>query len=307
MENKFEMDRSSLIEIIKLLWNSKITIISITSIFAILSVIYALLLPNIYRSGTVLQIQSDDSNAISSLSSQYGGIAALAGVSIPSSGADRSNYAVETIKSKDFLRYILENHDIKHKLIAVKSYDSELKKLNYDPDVYDGEKRVWARKPMKNRELIPSHLEIHEVVIMKDLSIQKDKMTGFISIQFKHHSPIFAKEFINLLVNNLNELTRAKDLKESELALEYLKSQLVTAENNEILKSINQMILAQLKTQMLANVRNDYLVKEIEPAYVPESRFSPSRSVICILGTLIGGLFSFLIVLIRFYLLKDNQ
>ena len=142
---------------------------------------------------------------------------------------------------------------------------------------------------------------------MKDLSIQKDKMTGFISIQFKHHSPIFAKEFLNLIVNNLNELTRANDLKESELALEYLKSQLVTAENNEVLKSINQMILAQLKTQMFVNVRNDYLVKEIEPAYVPESRFSPSRSAICILGTLIGGLFSLLIVLIRFYLLKDNK
>jgi uncharacterized protein involved in exopolysaccharide biosynthesis len=61
--------------------------------------------------------------------------------------------------------------------------------------------------------------------------------------------------------------------------------------------SINKLIEAQLETQMLANVNEDYLLQSIDPPYVPELKFLPSRAKIAIFGTVSGCFLSIFIVL----------
>ena len=57
---------------------------------------------------------------------------------------------------------------------------------------------------------------------------------------------------------------------------------------------------------MLANSRPEYLFKTIDPAIVPEEESSPKRALICVLGTLLGGMLSVLWVLIRHYVFKPE-
>ena len=58
----------------------------------------------------------------------------------------------------------------------------------------------------------------------------------------------------------------------------------------------------QLKTLMLANIEKDYLFSTIDPPFIPLMKSSPSRALICILITLLGGLISILTVLIKHHL-----
>ena len=70
-------------------------------------------------------------------------------------------------------------------------------------------------------------------------------------------------------------------------------------QQKDIRNSINQLIESQLKTNMMANIKSDYVVTVIDSPYIAEKRTSPRRSVICILGTFIGGIFSIFFVLVR--------
>ena len=74
----------------------------------------------------------------------------------------------------------------------------------------------------------------------------------------------------------------------------------------DIRNSINALIQSQLETEMLANVRIDYLLRPLDSAYVPEKKSAPVRSMICIAITFIGLLLSIFVVLIHHYLFRKT-
>ena len=53
---------------------------------------------------------------------------------------------------------------------------------------------------------------------------------------------------------------------------------------------------------MLSSVNEDYLLKYLDEPYAPEIKFSPKRSVICILAAIFGLFVALLSVLTRNYL-----
>ena len=53
---------------------------------------------------------------------------------------------------------------------------------------------------------------------------------------------------------------------------------------------------------MFAQVRNEYVVKTIDRPIIPEKKISPKRSVICIVGTLLGCVFGICFVISRKYI-----
>ena len=125
----FEMNLRELIDI---LWNSKGIIILITSAFAILSVVYALSLTNIYRSDSVLV--GTGSQEVSPLS-QYAGLASRAGFQLPSSGADAVIETIEMIQSRAFVKHLLTFENVLPALMATESYDAASQELNFDPNL----------------------------------------------------------------------------------------------------------------------------------------------------------------------------
>ena len=69
----------------------------------------------------------------------------------------------------------------------------------------------------------------------------------------------------------------------------------------ELKMAFYDLIQAQTETMMLAQVREEYVFKTLDPAIVPERKSEPNRLLICILGTFVGGFASIIIVLGRHY------
>ena len=285
-------------EIFLVLWGKKIFITLITSIFAIGSVFYALQLSNYYVSESVLVARDDSQSQI--MLSQYAGMASLVGISLPSSG-NKVLEVIELIKSREFVKHLLTFENILPSIMAAKGFDSNSKELTFDPEIYDLTTKTWTRKPGRNNQIKPTYIEAHEVFNGSLLSIAQDIKTGFVSIQVEHISPVFAKEFLELIIIEANTLKRNKDIEASSQALKYLKAESSRTSLVGIKESINALISAQLNTQMLAQVHEDYVLITLEPPFVPEKKSKPIRSLICFLGTLIGGMLSVFIVLIRHY------
>jgi LPS O-antigen subunit length determinant protein (WzzB/FepE family) len=62
-----------------------------------------------------------------------------------------------------------------------------------------------------------------------------------------------------------------------------------------------QLIEEQTKNMMLTQVKAEYVLKTIDPAQVPEEKAGPKRALIVVLGTMVGGMLSVLMVLIRYF------
>ena len=300
-------DEIDLKELFNVLWTAKKLIIQITAIFAIGSVVYSLSLNNHYKSESLLLARSSSENQGLS---KYSNLAAMAGISLPSSGTDKAAQTIELIKSRKFVKHLLTFENILPSILAAKSYNNSTQELLFNQKLYESETKTWKNKPKNNRTMIPSYLEAHKAYIGIDmpgmLSIAQNKKTGFISISIEHLSPVFAKDFLELIIRESNELLRKKDMEESKQGLEYLTSELSKTPFVEIKESINALIEVQLETQMLAQINQDYILIEIEPPFIPEQKSKPSRTFICVLGTMLGGMLSVLIVLIRHYFFDEE-
>ena len=292
-------DEIDLRELFNVLWEERILIIIITSIFAIGSIFYSLSLTNHYLSQSVLVANSGSDNA--GVLSQYAGLASIAGVSLPGSKSSSVTEVMEMIKSREFVNHLLTFEDILPSIMAPKSYDINSKELYFDSKIYDSKIKTWTREPTKNKRSKPSYLEAHKEYLGSLLSISQDRETGFVSIKINHISPVFAKDFLALIINEANTLKREKDIETSTKALSYLNKELSETPFVEIKGSINQLIEVQLETKMMAKVNEEYSLVIIEPPFIPEEKAGPNRALICQLGTLLGGMLGMIIVLLRHY------
>jgi len=291
-------------ELFNIIWEGKNLIILITSIIAICSVVYSLMLTNLYRSESILIFtESQNSGALS----QYSGLASLAGVGLPSSGSRSITEIMEIIKSREFVKHLLTFENVLPSMMAAKSYDAASQELYFDTKIYNAKTKTWTRKSNNNKGSKPSYLEAHKVYLGNILSISQEKMTGLVSVKIEHISPIFAKDFLALIIKEANTLKREKDIGTSNNALSYLKEELSRSSLMEIKESINKLIENQLETQMMAKVNEEYILVTIEPPFIPEQKLKPNRALIVVLATMFGGMISVMIVLVRHYSFRQGN
>jgi len=288
----------SLQDLLFIIWGYKLSIILISTFFAISAIFYSLSLPNIYRSDVVLQV-SGSSGAIQSRSG-LGDIAALTGISIPGNDLDdKANIAKQTINSRDFVKHISSFEGIIPSLMAIKEYDPQTKKIVFNEEIYNSSNNAWITTK-------PSDYEIHNKFrSLVDVFIDPD--TGFLAISVDHQSPFFAKEFLELIIEELNNLERTRDIAEAQRSQKYLAQQLNIYKVADIRNSINALIQMQFEKQMLANVKKDYLLRALDSAYVPERKSAPVRSMIAIAGAFFGFMFAVFIAFIHHFIFRNQK
>lgn len=300
---KKEFDIFDINEIIKILWNDKLIIFFITFVFSIGSVIYALKLPNLYKASALVEVVDAKSSSNSIMASQFGGVASSLGFALPNMSGDKGSLVVETLQSKIFIKSILENPKIKENIYAIKSYDVNTDKILYDEKSFDSKSGKWIRKAPINRSVEPSYIEVHES-LQGTYSVTKDIKTGFITISYTHLSPVFANNFINLVIKTANDIARKSEIEDAQKAIDFLNLQNNNTNVLGVQESINSLIEAQLKILMLANIKENYLIRPIDPSFVPEIKTYPNRKIICIIGAMLGGILSLMMVILRSFLVN---
>ena len=299
-------DEIDLRELFSAIWDGKALIITVTSVFAVLAVVYALLQPNIYRSEALLApVQAGDS--ASSLASKFGGLASLAGVSLPGGGSDKTAFAIEYIKSRAFLKTFMQKHpDVLPELMAVEKWNAGNNTLSFDPEVYDAESGKWLREVVTPKQAKPSVQEAHKI-FNQQLSVAQDKETSFVTLAIEHHSPYVAEKWVTWLVQDVNDALRDNDIAQAERSIAYLQSEIDNTSLSEMRSSLFDLVQSQTQTIMLANASPEYIFKTVDPAVVPELKAKPKRALIVVLGTMLGGILAVLIVLIRHFSQKSDD
>ncbi|MBQ4834219.1 LPS O-antigen length regulator [Pseudoalteromonas sp. MMG010] len=299
-------DEIDLKELFSVIWQGKWIIIAITMVFAIVSVFYSLQLPNIYKSEALLApAEEQQGGGLSALAGQFGGLAGLAGVNLGGGGSNKSQMAIEILKSRQFTSNFIQKHNLLPNLMAVESWDLNTNTLTYNPEVYNAEKNTWLREVKAPKQPKPSLQEAYKEFI-KILNVNESKDSGMISLSVEHQSPFIAQQWVNWLIQDINAEMKTRDVDEANKSTEFLTLQLEQTKIADIRSVLYKLIEEQTKTIMFANVRDEYVFKTIDPALVPEEKSSPKRALICILGVLLGGMLSAMLVLIRHFTNKNQ-
>jgi uncharacterized protein involved in exopolysaccharide biosynthesis len=283
-------------ELIGVIWAQKFLILLVTLFSGIGSVIYSLSLQNEYTSQTMLTLagQEVQASSMGSSSGQISSLASLAGISLGGT-SNQAALAIKTIESRDFLRHLLQFEGVLSNLVGIKEYNAATKTVIYQSG-FSAEDASAAEDLM--------FLEIYKAY-RGMINLFNDPKTGLISLSVTSKSPQVSYDLAVLILREVNNVYRAEALEESSKALSYLNDKLSSTMQNEVRRSMSQVIESQLKTQMFANIRQDYLLKPFDNAFIPDVKSGPSRSLICIAITL-SGFFTAIMYSIAAYFLRKR-
>ncbi len=294
-------------ELFNTLWKGRWLIIVMTFVFGIGSIIYSLCLPNIYKADALLApAENSNGGGLATMAGQLGGLAALAGVNIGSSESSQTNLAVQVMKSRQFIDSFVNNHHLLIPLMAAKGWDMGENVLLLDSDIYDSESEQWMREPDGMRGSKPTSLEAYEVFSEDIFRISEDKDSGLYTVSVRHYSPYIAQQWVRWLVEDINKVMRERTITETSQNLAYLNTQLQKTAVADMQSTFYKLIEDQTQSLMLAEVQEEFVFKIVDPAVVPELKAEPKRFLICLLGTLIGGVFGVAMVLVRFVFRKEK-
>ncbi len=273
--------------ILTLVYSDKVFVILFCIFFGSLALGSSFLFSNIYKSSMILApAQKDGGGQLGALTSQFGGLAALAGISVGKE-ADKTEQALALIKSWPFLENVINKYDLGPALIAAKSFDKTTKQVTYKESLYNAEEKEWVASSFKNSAGTPSSWILYKKM-GSSINVSSDKKTGLITISLSHLSPVVAKEWLELLVREVNLHFQRIDKEDAKRNINYLQEKIVETSVAEMQNVFFNMIEAQMKVLMLTERSDDYLFRVVVRPMVPEEKDFPKRILFLGGGVIVG-------------------
>ena len=278
----YELD---LFDLWDILWSGRWLVILIGGIATVLAVVYALLAAEVYESRVVMMPADDGKSGggLSALAGQFGGLASLAGIQL-SGGGSKSSMALEVLESRKFTMDFIQENNLLPILF---------------PGRWDEARQGWVSEDGEGNGQPPS-LQMAAVLLNAATKVKTDTISGATTLTVSWKDPLIAADWANALVRRLNNDIRARDVQEAEAAIAYLEGLLADTTNVDMRQTLYRLLESQTQTVMLARVRPDYVFRVVDPALPAEMRSRPARTIIVLLGGVLGGLIGIIAVFARY-------
>ena len=269
-------------DLLEAIWINKFFIIIFPLLVGSITALYTLTLPNMYRAEVLLATAESKAQNPSTAQS---GLAAMAGISLPSGTDAKTLIAIETLKSRKFISEFLIRHEALPALMAPISWNSEediLEVGEYHGSIQEATKRF------------------KDIFYVGKLS----QRTPFVLLNISHISPTQGRDWLEAMVKDLNQFLSERDLAEVENSIKYLQEQINKTNVSDLQQLFYSMIEAQTGKAMLAEVRPEYVFRVIDPAIAPELKYSPYRAFITF-QSVVYSLVAIIVLCVLLYL--NNQ
>lgn len=275
-----------LMDILKRIWQGRLTIIKITAVFAILGALYALGSPNEYTTTTKLLPEVQQTNNIG----RFGGLAAQFGLGGTTSGATNDvlppQIYPEILNSTDFLHEIIKKSVYYKEIqdsITIQEFYNEHKKSNPfvgytvglpfkllalirsapDAMIVDDftTSETYKRIPPREMAAIGG---VRQAVVSK-----RDQMTGLLTITVTTQSPEITAQLTNFVTSSLSDYLIAYRTEKSRQNLHFLERRHAEARESFVMeqeglaafRDQNRGNLSELARVVEQNIQSEYNVK----------------------------------------------
>lgn len=296
-------DEIEFLKLLSLIWKRKWIIVLCGLVFGLAALVVAWNKPNLYTSESlIVSAESSQNNGMSTISNQLGGLASLAGVNLKDNSSNKAKLALNILNSRKFIGDFIESRSILPDLMAVDAWVEATNEIVYVDNLYDLESDNWVA--FDGGSGLPSRQRAIER-FKQSLDVNDDKDSGLITISIEHKSPLVAKNWVQWLIEDINQEMRLRDVSEAEMSIEFLTAQISEIKITDIRQVLYNLIEEQTKTIMFANVRDEYIFKIIDPPISPETPSSPKRLLIIVIGSLLGLALGILLAL--FLAVKNDK
>jgi len=299
-------DEIDLRELFGALWAGSRKIIAITAVFAFVSVIYALSLSDQYKATVLLAPAHSDSSDLSGALGQLGGLASLAGVDISGGDSSEAQMAQEIMKSWSFIDVFIAENNISVEVYAAEGWSRGSNELQIDDDIYDAETKTWLIENDNTGEVGPPSSWVLFQAFSERLVVSENKKSGLVSVSIEYYSPQIAKQWLDMYVAAINAHMQQRQMEKVTNNINYLQAQIEKTSIAEMREVFYTIIAEQTKNKMMTEASPEYAFVAVSPSMVPEVTSQPQRRFIYILGTLLGGMLSVLLVLVMHYARKSD-
>lgn len=277
----------------------KVFIISFVAVCVLATAANLLFKDNIYEASAVImpvESQSKLGGVLSSLATDFSGIAGLAGISVP--GAP-STYEMEGLLNSNVLREKVINDNNLLPVLFYDSWDVGNQEWIQPTGLGKGIKKFkrWLRSllprtrytmPEKDHPTVWDGIRLLEKEIIK---VKTDKKTNQIRITAQINDPQLAAALVDDFLKALTDHMSSEAKRVANTNRKYLEEQLRKAEDPVVRQKIYSMLTRQVETALMAEVKENFAFKVIDPPRAPDRKVRPKRFLL----TLVSLFFSILI------------
>jgi uncharacterized protein involved in exopolysaccharide biosynthesis len=274
----------SLYQLVAVLSARRWLILCITALTTLVAGALALTVQKRYQASVIVSpVSSSESSSqmgtLSSLTSQFSGLASLAGVSV--SGDSKKFEALAVLQSEALTERFVQQNDLLPVLYQ-KQWDSVAKR--------------WKQS---DPEKVPTLWKANRFFKNKIRTLNNDSKTGLATLTITWKDPQLAARWANQLVELANNYLRDKATRESERNIAYLTEQASKTDVVGVRQAIYSLLQNEINKEMLARGNNEYALKVVDPAFAPELPSSPQLILWLIVGFFGGLLAAVFVTLIR--------
>ena len=310
-------DEINLLELWQVIWKRRKFIAYFVGVVVVLTAIVSLFMTNIYESKAVITPVDSKSSAgggmAAALAAMGGGLGGLGGlIGLPESASSTE------------IMLLLNSNILREKIIK----DYNLMPVLFS-DQWDAEKKAWKKgggfslnpltwiskliaavkpadkKGVKKEPGVPDMWD--GLRALKDLvRIQSNVKEKSITISAQFDDPEIAARLAGYFVAALNDHMSKEARRVAAINKKYLEEQLVLNTDPLIDQKIYTMIAQQLETSMMAEVKENFSFKVIDPPFVPDRKIKPKRAQMVMLSFVVALFLAVFIVFALEYLEKNN-
>lgn len=304
-ERRMSVDMGRLVAVT---WRERWRVLAVAATAAVVGAIWSLTMSPVFRAYALLAPPAKDQDGgLLGLAGQFAGMGELAGISL--GGRSNLDETLAFVTSQGFtIRFLRE---------------AKLEPLVF-PDRWDAARKAWktgSELPLGDRlrnavagaaasltgdppppaaaaDGAPSDWELSErFEELRD--IKRDKRTNIVNVAIAARTAADAARLTNEFVAQANRQLRERATTESRRAIDYLTSRVRDSQLVALNTALYRVMEQELRTEMLASLREDYALRVIDPARPPRIRDAPRRTAIVLASGVIGGFLGVLWVLVR--------
>jgi uncharacterized protein involved in exopolysaccharide biosynthesis len=228
----------------------------------------------IYRATTtMLPTKSPEStNGLGGVSSQMGGLAALAGINMP--GDQGQVASSEYLKSNTLAARFIASHHLMPMLF---------------PGRWDARRGEWIPSRFGGSPTETGAVRKFHARVVK---ISEDKRTSLVTVTLNWPDPSLAYRWANEFVSMANEGLRSRAILDAKNTISYLNGEIDKTQSIQVKEGLYKIVEAQYRTLALASAREDYAFRVVDAAVMPDSEdiVSPKRVVFGLVGFIVGAI-----------------
>jgi len=262
-------------------------IIQVVIASVLATVVISLLMTNIYQAKAVITpiTSKDGRTGDATLSAMAFQLFELPGIRLP--GGSSAAEIVNLLKSNILREKVIERYQLLP-VLFYKKWDAEKKDWKQGPWVYI-KRMVNAITSATQRGISEKDPDVPDVwdglrKLDDIVEINHNKKEDTITITIDYRDPEMAAKMVEYFLTALTDHMSSETRRVATINKQYLEDQLGKTADPLIRQKIYNLIAQQLETSMMAEVKENFAFKVIDPPKVPDKKIKPKRILMTLLS-----------------------